>query len=133
MDQPNFWSMTKHIATLECATTEVFAMPLKFNPKIKHYCAPFAGNAEFDAHPNGFSSSATVIKNPRMLKTCYGLLHSLAIRLNLCLPHCCHQIALSLHSQAYSATPTSCILPLYRTHFSWIPHLGQAKLISPEP
>ena len=52
------------------ATTELFATPFDFNPKLKHYSAPFAEDVEFGAHPDAFFSSgraaATATQNPRM-------------------------------------------------------------------
>ena len=39
------------------ATTKLFATSFDFNPKMKHYSAPFAEDAEFDAHPDAFFQS----------------------------------------------------------------------------
>ena len=36
-------------------TTVVFATPFDSDPKMKHYCAPFAEDAEFGAHPDALS------------------------------------------------------------------------------
>ena len=36
------------------ATTEKFASAIACNPKMKHYCIPIAGDAEFDAHSDAF-------------------------------------------------------------------------------
>ena len=48
-------SLTTALISALGATTELFATPFDFNPKMKHYSAPFAEDGEFGAHPDAFS------------------------------------------------------------------------------
>ena len=48
-------SLTTALISALGATTELFARPFDFNPKMKHYSAPFAKDGEFGAHPDAFS------------------------------------------------------------------------------
>ena len=47
-------SLTSALISALGATTELFATPLDFSPKMKHYSAPFAKHAVFGAHPDAF-------------------------------------------------------------------------------
>ena len=48
-------SLTTALISALGATTELFATPFDFNPKMKHYSVPFAEDGEFGAHPDAFS------------------------------------------------------------------------------
>ena len=66
-------------------------------------------------------AAATVTQDPRMprcRRPCDGLSHAPAFRLSLCSSHCCYQNAQNLHSQGCTATPASCISPLYGTYWA---------------
>ena len=45
-------SLTNALISALGAATELFAAPFDFNPKMKHFSAPFAEDAEFGAHPD---------------------------------------------------------------------------------
>ena len=47
-------SLTTALISAMGATTELFATPFNLNPKLKHYSAPFAEDAEFDAHLDAY-------------------------------------------------------------------------------
>ena len=61
-------SLTTALISTLGALTELLASIFKFNPDMKHYCAPFAEHAEFGAHPYAFCSSgraaAAVTRSP---------------------------------------------------------------------
>ena len=48
-------SLTTALVSALGATTELFATAFDFNPKVKHYTAPFVEDAEFGAHPDALS------------------------------------------------------------------------------
>ena len=48
-------SLTTALINALGSTAELFATPFNFNPKTKHYSAPFAEDAEFGAHQNALS------------------------------------------------------------------------------
>ena len=48
-------SLTTALISALGATTGLFATPFDFNPKMKHYSAPFADDGGFGAHPDAFS------------------------------------------------------------------------------
>ena len=62
-------SLTTDLISALGATSEQFAMPFDFNPKMKHYSAPLAEDAEFGLTQMRFLSSgraaSTVTQNPR--------------------------------------------------------------------
>ena len=62
-------SLTTALISALGVTTELFATPFDFNPKMKHYSAPFAEDGEFGAHSlSSGGAAAPAIQNPRMPK-----------------------------------------------------------------
>ena len=49
-------SLTTALISAPGATTESFASPVNFKPKMKHYCVPFTEDVEFYAHLDAISS-----------------------------------------------------------------------------
>ena len=109
-------SFTTALISALGARTELFATPFDFNPKMKHYSASFAEDAEFDAHPDAFSfiwqgscychpepSDAQMLKTLRWAPA-FASIQTEPLLVTLLLPK-----RPNLHSPNYSATPASSI------------------------
>ena len=128
-------SLTCALISALGAATELFATPLDFNPKMKHYSAPFAEDGEFGTHADAFSfiwqSSCYCHPEPtdaQMLKTLRWALACASIQtepllVTLLLPERPKSAFTSLLSQpsVLHLTTVQNITSLNPTSWSWRP------------
>ena len=134
-------SLTTALISAMGATTELFATPLEFNPKLKQYSAPSAEDGESGAHPDAFSfiwqgscychpepTDAQMLKTLRRALAC-AIIQTEPLLVTLLLPERPKSAFTSLLSHP-SVLHLTTVQNLSFLNFQEriIPRLGQAKL-----